>query len=84
VVGADVPAADVQAAVVAGAGELLESVRLFDSYADNDRLGAGLKSLAFALRLRAPDRTLTGEDALVVRDAVVEKAAEMHGARLRS
>src|SRR6185437_5272597 len=44
-----VPAAEVLAAVRTGAGELLESVRLFDVYADADRLGAELKSLAFAL-----------------------------------
>src|SRR6185437_2746509 len=53
-----VESADVLAALSAGAGDLLESVRLFDVYADEQRLGAGVKSLAFALRLRAPDRTL--------------------------
>jgi phenylalanyl-tRNA synthetase beta chain len=67
-----------------GAGELLESIRLFDSYADSQRLGPGLKSLAFALRLRAPDRTLTTEQALAVRDAAVGRAAELYGARIRS
>ena len=62
------PAAEVLAAVRTGAGELLESVRLFDVYADADRLGAELKSLAFALRLRAADRTLTLEEATAARD----------------
>ncbi len=78
-----VAAADVQAALVDGAGELLEDVRLFDVYA-GDRLGAGVRSLAFALRLRAPDRTLTVEEATAARDAAVARAGESTGARLRS
>lgn len=79
-----VPAAEVLAAVRTGAGELLESVRLFDVYADADRLGAELKSLAFALRLRAPDRTLTLEEATAARDRAVAEAADRVGATLRS
>ncbi len=82
VVPAEVAAQEVLAAVRAGAGELLESVRLFDVYADDERLGAGLKSLAFALRFRAPDRTLTVEEATIARDAAVARAAEQFGARL--
>ena len=84
VVDQSVPSADVLSALRAGAGELLESVRLFDSYADDERLGAGLKSLAFALRLRASDRTLTTEAATEVRDAAIARAAQECGARLRS
>ena len=56
-----VPAAAVQEALASGAGELLEAVRLFDVYT-GDQVGAGRKSLAFALRFRAPDRTLTVEE----------------------
>ena len=52
-----VPVADVQAALAAGAGDLLESVRLFDVY-EGPQVPEGKKSLAFALRFRAPDRTL--------------------------
>ena len=78
------PAQDVAAALEAGAGPLLESVRLFDVFVDPERLGEGRKSLAFALRLRAPDRTLTAEDATAVRDGAVAKAAELTGAVLRS
>ena len=40
VVAAEVPSADVAAALRAGAGELLESLRLFDVYA-GDQLGQG-------------------------------------------
>ncbi|MFL6164273.1 MAG: phenylalanine--tRNA ligase subunit beta [Jatrophihabitantaceae bacterium] len=83
VVAAAVPAAAVQAAVVDGAGELLESARLFDVYADPERLGPGLKSLAFALRFRAAGRTLTVEEATAARDAAVAVAADRFGARIR-
>ena len=60
-------------------GELLESVRLFDVYT-GDQIGEGRKSLAFALRFRAPDRTLTEAETGAARDAAVALAAERHGA----
>jgi phenylalanyl-tRNA synthetase beta chain len=82
VVPADVPAADVLAEVRAGAGELLERADLFDVFTDDERLGAGLKSLAFALRFRAPDRTLQLKEAIASRDAAIARAA-VTGARLR-
>ena len=70
VVDASVPAAEVEAALRDGAGELLESVRLFDVYT-GDQVGEGKKSLAFALRFRAPDRTLTEGETGAARDAAV-------------
>jgi phenylalanyl-tRNA synthetase beta chain len=84
VVPTDVPAGEVARTLRDSAGPLLESVRLFDLYADPERLGAGLRSLAFALRFRAPDRTLTIEEATAARDAAVAATVEEHGARLRS
>ena len=78
-----VAADDVLAAIRAGAGDLLESARLFDVYADDVRVGAGQKSLAFALRFRAPERTLTVEEATRARDSAVARAAADCGARLR-
>ncbi|HEY2220538.1 phenylalanine--tRNA ligase subunit beta [Actinomycetospora sp.] len=83
VVPVEAPAADVQAALTAGGGELLEDVRLFDVYS-GAQVGEGRRSLAFALRFRAPDRTLTIEEAAVARDAAVALAGERHGAVLRS
>jgi phenylalanyl-tRNA synthetase beta chain len=77
-----VPAAEVHAALAAGAGELLESVRLFDVYT-GEKLGAGRKSLAYKLTFRAPDRTLTVEEAVAARDAAVAEAAGRVGAELR-
>jgi phenylalanyl-tRNA synthetase beta chain len=82
VVGADVPAAEVADTLADGGGELLEDVRLFDVYT-GDQVGEGKRSLAFTLRFRAPDRTLTSEEANVARDAAVAMAAERHAAVLR-
>ncbi|GAA4254999.1 phenylalanine--tRNA ligase subunit beta [Dactylosporangium darangshiense] len=82
VVDAATPAGDVEAALAEGAGELLESVRLFDVYS-GAQLGEGRKSLAYKLTFRAADRTLTGEEALAARDAAVSVAAERFGAVLR-
>lgn len=81
-VDATVPAADLEAALRAGAGELLEAIRLFDVYV-GEQAGAGRKSMAYALRLRAGNRTLTVEEATAVRDAAVAEAAARVGAVLR-
>ncbi|MCL2316531.1 MAG: phenylalanine--tRNA ligase subunit beta [Actinomycetia bacterium] len=83
VVGADVPAADVRAALIAGAGDLLESVELFDVFT-GVQLGGGKKSLAYALAFRSPERTLTEADATRARDAAVAEAARRCGAVMRS
>jgi phenylalanyl-tRNA synthetase beta chain len=74
-----VPAADVAAALAAGAGDLLEDVRLFDVYT-GAQLGADRKSLAYTLRFRAPDRTLTVAETTAARDAAVAEAARRAGA----
>ena len=78
VVDADVPAAAVGETLREGAGELVESVRLFDLYT-GEQIGAGKKSLAFALRLRATDRTLTDTEIAGARDAAIALAVERHG-----
>ena len=67
----------------AGAGELLEEVRLFDVFT-GPQIGEDRKSLTFALRFRATDRTLTEDEASAARDAAVAAAAEAVGAVLRS
>lgn len=83
VVDEDVAAGAVEAALRAGAGELLESVRLFDVYA-GEQVGAGRKSLAYALRFRAPDRTLTDDEVSAARTAAVDAAGAAVGATLRA
>ena len=56
-----------------------ESLRLFDLY-PGSQVGAGQTSLAFAVRFRAPDRTLTEAEATAAREAAVAMAAERVGA----
>lgn len=77
-----VVAAEVQQTLHAAAGELLEDIGLFDVYA-----GAGIeegkKSLAFNLRFRAADRTLTADEASEARLAAIAAAEAEHGAVLR-
>lgn len=82
VVSDSVPAADVERALREGAGALLEDVRLFDVYT-GAQVGEGRRSLAYALRFRAPDRTLKTEEIAAARDAAVAAAAERTGAVLR-
>ncbi len=77
-----VPAARVEGALRAGAGPLLEQLWLFDEYR-GDQVEPGRRSLAYHLMLRAPDRTLTGDEADAVRDDAVASAAEV-GAVLRA
>jgi phenylalanyl-tRNA synthetase beta chain len=84
-----VPAAEVQAALqdgaapAAGSGILLEDIRLFDVYT-GAQAGEGRKSLAYTLRFRAVDRTLTAAEASAARDAAVAEAGQRVGAVLRS
>ena len=83
VVPAGTPAAEVEAALRDGGGELLESVRLFDVYRGS-QVGEGNASLAFALRFRATDRTLTADEASAAREAAVAEAARRTGAVQRA
>lgn len=83
VVDAGTSAAAVERALVAGAGELLEEIRLFDVYA-GEQLGEGKVSLAYALRFRASDRTLKDAEVAKAREAAVAEAARVTGATLRT
>ena len=75
VVDAAVAAADVEDALRHGAGDLLESARLFDVYV-GEQVGTGKKSLAYSLRFRAPDRTLTEKEVRVAVEAAVAAASD--------
>ncbi|WP_449385335.1 phenylalanine--tRNA ligase subunit beta [Cellulomonas soli] len=88
VVDASVPAGDVLEAVRTGAaagpaGDVLEDARLFDVYR-GEQVPAGTRSLAFSLRLRAADRTLTAQETAAVREAVVAEVQRRFGATLRA
>ena len=81
IVDSKVSAADVEGALRAGAGDLLESITLFDRY---DKIGDGKISLAFTLVFRAQDRTLTGEEVSAMREAATAVAAAKFGAVVRT
>jgi phenylalanyl-tRNA synthetase beta chain len=82
VVPEEVPAAEVEAAVRLGGGELLAEARIFDVYR-GEQVGQGEKSLALRLRFQAPDRTLTDTDVAELRSAIEARLAEL-GGRLRA
>ena len=81
VVDAQVPAAKVEAALRTGAGDLLESIQLFDRY---DKLGDGKVSLAYSMVFRAADRTLTADEVSAFREAAAARALKECGAIVRS
>ncbi len=68
----------------AGKKAHLESVRLFDVYRDERRVGAGKKSLAWRLVFRAADRTLTGEEVEKAYARIVKKVTGATGGEVRS
>ena len=64
-------------------GKLLADVRLFDVYRDEKRVGAGKKSMAYALTYRAADRTLTSEEVEKAQAKLVKKVCAATGAEVR-
>lgn len=81
IVDSTVSAADLEGALREGAGDLLESITLFDRY---DKIGDGKISLAFTLVFRASNRTLTGEEVSAMREAATAVAAAKFGAVVRT
>jgi phenylalanyl-tRNA synthetase beta chain len=77
----EVPAERLEKAIRQGAGNLLVDLDLFDVFR-GDALGPDRRSLAYRLRLQAPDRNLTDDDVADVRRAVVAAAVKL-GAELR-
>lgn len=69
--------------MVSAGGKLLESVSLFDVYRDEQRVGAGKKSMAYNLTYRAADRTLTGEEVEKNHERLVKKVCGATGAEVR-
>jgi phenylalanyl-tRNA synthetase beta chain len=83
IVDEDIPASQVQAAILAAGGGLLAGVRLFDVY-HGEQIGAGKKSLAYALTFQAEDRTLTDQEAARIQSRILKRLEQELGARLRA
>lgn len=77
-----VPADDVEATVRASAGPSLERVGLFDVYR-GAQVGDGRRSLAYRVRFRAADRTLTDVEVAECRSAIIAAVASAHDGELR-
>jgi phenylalanyl-tRNA synthetase beta chain len=63
---------------------LAENLAFVDVYRDDQRLGAGKKSLLMTLTLRSHEATLTNEQADAVRQRVVDAVRRQHGGELRA
>ena len=83
VVGEDVTHERLVQCMSSAGGKLLEDARLFDVYRDEERLGAGKKSMAYALAYRAADRTLTSEEVEKAHEKLVKKVCAATGAEVR-
>jgi phenylalanyl-tRNA synthetase beta chain len=83
VVDLDVPADEVARTLRTAGGDLAETVALFDVYR-SDQLGPGRRSLAYRMRLRAADRTLTDAELAAHRQRAIDAVAAAHGAELRA
>jgi phenylalanyl-tRNA synthetase beta chain len=79
----DVPAAALRDVLIEGCGELVESAFLVDDYR-GEGIDTGQRSLTFALRFRASDRTLTQAEATEAKERGVALAAKKFGAVLRA
>ncbi len=80
---ADVAFEGVRAALVEAGAPELDACTLFDVF-EGPPLEPGTRSLAFAVELRAADRTLTDEEAQAVIDRMVAALGDRYGARLRT
>ena len=78
----NVPAADIEAAIVEKAGQYFSEIKLFDVY-QGEQVGAGFKSMAYALKFRAPDKTLSVPDVENSLNAILDNLKKKHGAEIR-
>jgi phenylalanyl-tRNA synthetase beta chain len=77
-----VPADEVAETLAGAAGELLESVTLFDVYRGTG-IPEGTRSLAYRLRFCSADHTLTDEEVGALRTRCIDAAVKAFGATLR-
>ena len=84
VVDEDVTCEMLEQRLTSAGGKLLRGVRLFDVYRDDERVGVGKKSMAFALTYRADDHTLTSDEVEKVHQRLVTKVCKAVGGEVRS
>ena len=79
----DIQASTVEATLVQAAADELAAIKLFDVYR-GAQVGDGARSVAWALRLQAADRTLTDSDIAAIRQRCIDAVEKAHGASLRA
>jgi phenylalanyl-tRNA synthetase beta chain len=79
----EVAAGELVAVARQAAGPELREIRVFDVYR-GEQIGAGHKSIAFAVAYQSPERTLTEDDAKRLRDSIVTALADRFGAEIRA
>ena len=82
VVSEDVTVGEIEKVIIKQAKKLLEEVKLFDVYRDEE-LGENKKSVAYALEFRDADKTLTDEEINPVMEKIVQSLQKEFGAELR-
>jgi phenylalanyl-tRNA synthetase beta chain len=83
VVDETVPAGELMAAAREAAGDELREVRFLSDYR-GDQIPVGKKSVAFSVAFQSPERTLSDDDAVRLRSAIVETFGDRFGAELRA
>ncbi len=78
----EVTAGDLTKTISETAGDILEKVELFDVYR-GEQVAEGMKSSAFTLTYRDPERTLTDQDVLKIHDRILEELGNRFNAVLR-
>ena len=78
----DVPVMTLEKAISGAVGKILESITLFDVYVGS-QIPENMKSVAFSIKMRAADRTLTDEEADSAMKKAIDALAKM-GIKLRS
>jgi phenylalanyl-tRNA synthetase beta chain len=64
-------------------GNLLSTLSVFDSY-EGEHVAAGKRSLAFRLNFQSPERTLTDDEVVGLKDKIIQSMLQKHSATLRS
>lgn len=79
---ASLPAAEVAATIRSSAGELLETVAVFDVYT-GEGVDPGVRSIAYRLVFRHPERTLKDAEVDQAVDRVLERLRDAYGVERR-
>lgn len=64
-------------------GDLVEEVKILDTYENDEKFGADKKSYTFRIVYRSPERTLTNDEVNAIQDTIIEKTKEELGAVVR-